>query len=160
MRMGVRILFLILLPVWAGIIIGVSLFATSVKFQAPSLTLQAGLEVGRYTFRLLGRVDFCLLISALATTGMAQPRSITTVMLAMVIVIVALQRFWLLPFLDKRVSAVLASGTFVLDSAPDLRRHGNSQSRSAYSEHSGGMPLTIRAKVRLLAVLAITASRL
>ena len=110
MRVGARIMFLLLLTVWAGIIIGVSLMATPIKFQAPSLTLQTGLEVGRYTFRLLGRVEFCLLIAAVAPVGMVQPRGITWVLLALIVVVITLQRFWLLPFLDNRVSEILAGG--------------------------------------------------
>ena len=108
MRAEVRILFLILVSVWAGIIVGVSLIATPVKFQAPSLTLQTGLEIGRYTFRLLGRIDLSLLVLTLIAAAIAQPPKVVWMMLAIVIVILALQRFWLLPFLDNRVSEILA----------------------------------------------------
>jgi hypothetical protein len=110
MMAGIRILLLIVLAVWAGIIVGVSLMATPVKFQAPSLTLETGLEIGHYTFRLLGRVEVCLLIAALAAAAFARARGTTWIVLAMIVVIIALQRFWLLPFLEKRVSEVLAGG--------------------------------------------------
>jgi hypothetical protein len=106
--MAVRILFLIVLAVWAGIIIGVSLIATPVKFQAPSLTLETGLEIGRYTFRFLGRVELCLLVITLAAAAIAQTPKAVWIVLALIIVILAVQHFWLLPFLDKRVSEILA----------------------------------------------------
>jgi hypothetical protein len=103
-------LFLILTLVWAGIIIGVSLIATPIKFQAPSLTLQTGLEIGRYTFRFLGRVELGLLIAVLIAASLSRPRPATWVMLAIIVAAIALQRLWLLPFLDTRVSEVLAGG--------------------------------------------------
>ncbi|MBV8550565.1 MAG: hypothetical protein JOY54_04640 [Acidobacteriaceae bacterium] len=111
MRVTARLVFLILITVWAGIIIGVSLIATPVKFQAPSLTMPVGVEIGRYTFRLLARVELCLLIASIVAASVAQPRWITTVVLALVIVECALQRYWLLPVLDDRVSQILAGGT-------------------------------------------------
>jgi len=108
MGMAVRILFLIVVSVWAGIIIGVSLIATPIKFQAPSLTLETGLEIGRYTFRFLGRVELCLLVITLAAAAVAQAPKAVWIVLALIIVILAVQHFGLLPFLDKRVSEILA----------------------------------------------------
>lgn len=96
------------MAVWAGIIIGVSLIATPVKFQAPSLTIQTGLEIGRYTFRLLARVEVYFLIAAIVIAAVARPPWFTVVVLAIVAIAIALQRFWLLPNLDQRVSQVLA----------------------------------------------------
>jgi hypothetical protein len=110
MRAGARITFLILLSVWAGVTIGVSLIATPVKFQAHSLTMQAGLEVGRYTFRLLGTIELCFLVAAIIAAGIAQPRRITLVLLAVIVAEILLQRCWLLPVLDNRVSEILAGG--------------------------------------------------
>jgi hypothetical protein len=67
MKAGAAIIFLILITVWAGVIIGVSLIATPVKFQAPSLTLLKGTEIGRYTFRLPTRIELCFWIAALVS---------------------------------------------------------------------------------------------
>jgi len=107
MRAGARLAFILIVTLWAGIIIGVSLIATPVKFQAPSLTMQTGLEVGRYTFRLLARIELCFLIAAVVLAGLAQPRWITIGALVLVAVQIALQRYWLLPDLDHRVSQIL-----------------------------------------------------
>lgn len=108
MKTDARIALLILAAVWAGIVIGVSLIATPAKFQAPSLTMQAGLEVGRYTFRMLGRVELCFLILTIAAATLARPGRVTTVILTLIVAIVALQRLWLLPYLDSRVSDIIA----------------------------------------------------
>jgi hypothetical protein len=108
MRVSATIVLLILITVWAGVIIGVSFIATPIKFQAPSLTLQTGAEIGRYTFRLLSRIELCFLVAAIAAAGLARPRWITIVALLVVTVELAVQRYWLLPVLDQRVSRLLA----------------------------------------------------
>lgn len=82
--------------------------ATPVKFQAPSLTMQAGLEVGRYTFRLLARVELAFVIATIILACVVRPPWFTVFALALVIVEVLVQRFWLLPALDNRVSQILA----------------------------------------------------
>ena len=110
MKRTARIAFLMLITVWAGVVIGVSLLATPVKFQAPSLTMPVALEIGRYTFRLLARVERCFLIAAIIAARIARPQPVTVLALALVAVAVVLQRYWLLPALDHRVSQILAGG--------------------------------------------------
>ena len=108
MSVAAKLAFFMLVTVWAGIIIGVSLIATPVKFQAPSLTMPVGLEVGRYTFRLLARIELCFLIAVLIAAGVARPRPITLLVLGLIAIQMLLQRYWLLPVLDNRVSQILA----------------------------------------------------
>ena len=108
MSVAAKLALFMLVTVWAGIIIGVSLIATPVKFQAPSLTMPVGLEVGRYTFRLLARVELCFLIAVLIAAGVARPRPITLLVLGLIAIQMLLQRYWLLPVLDNRVSQILA----------------------------------------------------
>lgn len=108
--MSARLIFMILMTVWAGIIIGVSLIATPVKFQAPSLTISTGVEIGRYTFRLLARIELCFLIAVIITAGIAHVQSITIAVLGLIVVEMVLQRFWLLPVLDNYVSQILVGG--------------------------------------------------
>jgi hypothetical protein len=53
--------------VWIGLLIGVSLLATPVKFRAPSLDLPVALDVGRHTFAAFNLVEiFALVLLALA----------------------------------------------------------------------------------------------
>lgn len=108
MRAKAAMVFLILVTVWAGIVIGVSMIATPVKFQAPSLTMQTGVEIGRYTFRFLAQIELCFLVAAIAVAGLAQPRPITIGLLALIVVTIVMQRYWLWPILDHRVSQILA----------------------------------------------------
>ena len=112
-----RGIFLIVAAVWAGAIIGVSFIATPVKFQAPSLTIPVGLEIGRYTFRLFARVELVFLIALIVTAFLARPRRVTLVALAIVAAAVLLERHWLLPVLDARVSQILAGGAISFSSS-------------------------------------------
>lgn len=107
-RSAARIVFPILMAVWAGTIIGVSLISTPVKFQAPSLSMPVGLEVGRYTFRLFANLELGFLIAVIVTAGIVRPRSFTVLALAAVAVQLLMQRLWLLPELDRQVAQILS----------------------------------------------------
>lgn len=94
---------------WLGLLCGVSFLATPVKFQAPSLDLPTALEVGRVTFALLARVEWLMVIllaGSLALGSLTRPRLILATGL---LFIVALQSLWLLPVLDARIEAIVAS---------------------------------------------------
>jgi hypothetical protein len=108
MRSGARIFLVVLLAVWAGIVIGVSLISTPVKFRAPLLTMEAGLDVGRYTFRLLSEIELGLAAAAVAAAMLVRPRRLVIGALVLVIAAVLLQHYWLLPVLDARVVRILA----------------------------------------------------
>lgn len=94
--------------VWIGLLVGVSLLATPVKFRAPTLELPVALDVGRHTFSVFIIVEFVgLALLALAIFIGARSR----MMLAGLLVIVAvlsIQSVWLLPALDARVETYLA----------------------------------------------------
>ena len=47
-----------LLFIWAGLLLGVSFIATPAKFLAPSLPMAQALDVGRWTFHVLGLIEW------------------------------------------------------------------------------------------------------
>jgi hypothetical protein len=108
MSPGARIFLVVLLAVWAGIVIGVSLISTPVKFQAPLLTIAVGLDVGRYTFRLLSAIELGLSAAAIVAAILAGARPLVSAAVALVIAAVLIQHYWLLPLLDARVTRILA----------------------------------------------------
>ncbi|HVV46568.1 MAG TPA: DUF4149 domain-containing protein [Bryobacteraceae bacterium] len=116
-RGAARLLLSLLMALWAGAIIGLSFIATPVKFQAPHLTMPVALEIGRYTFRLFSNVELGFLIAIVIAAVFARPRRATIVMLAIVAVQLLLERWWLLPELDARVSQILAGGAVTLTSS-------------------------------------------
>lgn len=101
------------MAVWAGAILGVSLIATPVKFQAPSLTMPVGLQVGRYTFGLFSNVELAFLVATILAAAIARPRRIIVLALAAVAIQLLVERFWLLPELDGVVSQILAGAPVV-----------------------------------------------
>jgi hypothetical protein len=117
LRSPARIGLPILMILWAGAIIGISFIVTPVKFQAPSLTVPVGLEVGRYTFRVFTRIELCFLIAVIIAGTIGRPRPITVVAIALVAVQLLLQQYWLLPVLDRRVSQILAGGEILFSTS-------------------------------------------
>jgi len=107
----------LLMALWAGAIIGLSFIATPVKFQAPHLTMPVALEVGRYTFALFSNVELGFLIAIVIAAVFARPRPIVIAILAVVATQLLLERWWLLPELDARVSQILAGGAITLTSS-------------------------------------------
>lgn len=91
---------------WLGLLLGVSFLATPVKFMAPSLSLSVALDVGRQTFTVFNMIEALLsvtLVSLALTSRHSRPMIVAVVM----VVLVVLQRFWLLPVLDARVETIL-----------------------------------------------------
>lgn len=91
---------------WAGIGIGTSLIAAPAKFQAPSLSLPAALEIGRVTFRLSGYAEYsCVGVLTIACLIAAPKAGLRW--LAVPIGALLLQRHWLLPVLDAHTLAII-----------------------------------------------------
>ena len=103
MNRNVRHLFL----VWAGLVIGVSLLATPVKFLAPDLGLEPALQVARVTFRALSVTELVLLLLAFALTARYSPIRFHTMKWPLAIaVILAVQYLVVLPLLAARADDV------------------------------------------------------
>lgn len=92
---------------YAGVLVGCSFLATSAKFLAPSLTLPVALDVGRHTFRILLMVEWVLALTLLVLTWLTCG-SWRRGMIVALVLILALEYFWLLPILDVRVTRILA----------------------------------------------------
>lgn len=93
---------------WAGLVFGVSFLATAAKFLAPSLTIPVGLDVGRYTFRVLAQAELVAAVIAALLCWRARRTFWMVAGLAAAWAVLLVDRFWLLPALDERVSLYLA----------------------------------------------------
>lgn len=96
--------------VWAGMVLGISFLEAPVKFQAPSLTLPVGLDVGRHVFAAFSKVELGWALLVLLLAVRSRPERAVRVSLAVVLVVVGVQALWLLPVLDARVEVFLAGG--------------------------------------------------
>jgi hypothetical protein len=91
---------------WLGMIVGISFVATPLKFQAPGVTLEMGLDIGRLVFGVFNKIEiaFALLMAVLILLG--KKKDISLVALGLVWLALALQTFWLLPALVERIQWV------------------------------------------------------
>ena len=97
--------------IWLGMILGISFLEAPVKFQAPSVKLPIGLDIGRYVFGMFNRVEIILGIVTLVLIIMVRQRLREVIPLIIVWALLLLQTLWLLPFLDHRVELVLEGQT-------------------------------------------------
>lgn len=97
--------------VWAGMLGSISFMEAPVKFTAPSLTLQVGVDVGRHVFQALNRVELvlCTVLVLLSIISKAPARKL--VLPFAVALLLLLETAWLLPVLDERALKVIAGET-------------------------------------------------
>ena len=96
---------------WLGMILGISFLEAPVKFMAPSVTLEIGLDIGRQVFGVFNKVECALAIALAILVVMIRQKDRWVILPAVVWLSVALQTFWLLPLLDDRVGLILQGQT-------------------------------------------------
>jgi hypothetical protein len=97
--------------IWLGLLLGVSFLATPVKFLAPSLSLPVALDVGRYTFMALSRIEMIAAAVLLGCAVLGARNKLIRTAALLTAAVVALQVLWLLPLLDARVEVIIQGGT-------------------------------------------------
>lgn len=101
-------LIAIALPfLWLGLILGISVIETPLKFQAPGITTALGLGIGRLVFHVLNLVEL-VIACVLAIVVARQARDWPFALLGGVIAILLVQAFWLRPLLDDRAVRIIA----------------------------------------------------
>jgi len=96
--------------VWAGLVLGISFLEAPVKFTAPSVTREIGLDVGRHVFAALNKVEIGFGLLALGLLFVAGPGSPVRWVLVGVLVILAVQTGWLLPVLREQAATIIQGG--------------------------------------------------
>jgi hypothetical protein len=102
-----RLIFLILLALWAGLLLGVSFLATPVKFSAEHLTMPVALEIGVATFGVFNVVEWSVMALVLAVAFIRRTPHLLWISFVL-LAILSVETFWLLPVLDTRAAAVIA----------------------------------------------------
>ena len=92
---------------WAGLIGGISFLEAPLKFQAPGITIPPGLGIGQLVFQVLNKIEIILCAIILIASFNLKLKNSRGFILAIVVIILAVDTFWLLPLLDKRVLMVL-----------------------------------------------------
>jgi hypothetical protein len=87
-------------------IAAISFIEAPLKFRAPGITLPIGLSIGRLVFRALNRIEWVMGLFWVAAAFRCKARFTDLSMPLVVIIILALQTFWLLPQLGRRADLI------------------------------------------------------
>ena len=93
--------------VWMGAVGAISFMEAPLKFQAPSISLKTGLEVGQIVFGMLNRMEWVLCLLMLASLLLAGANKKGWLMSALLGVILAIQSVVLLPALHHRAELII-----------------------------------------------------
>lgn len=96
--------------VWVGFVAAISFMEAPVKFTAPSLSLEVGLDVGRTVFSALNKIElgFAVLIIISFFISSVEKKIILT--FSFIFIILLMQTFWLLPSLNERAAVIISGG--------------------------------------------------
>jgi len=93
---------------WLGMVLGVSVLSTPIRFTATTITRPIALDVGRVTFAALNKAEFVALIIVLIILRMSDSvRALWVPVLALALILIA-QSAWLLPELGARTDLIIA----------------------------------------------------
>ena len=108
--MKMKLIVLLILGVWTGMILGISFLEAPLKFQAPNITLILGLGIGKIVFTALNKVEmiFSVLLIGWLVFQFKNVNTPTLIILTSLIFLIVVQSFWLLPILNVRVDNLLS----------------------------------------------------
>lgn len=96
--------------IWIGFLLAISFMEAPLKFQAPSVTLPIGLEVGRIVFGTLNKIEWILLMMILLSLVLKSSTRLTNLIVGGITSILVFQTFYLLPELDNRAMMIISGG--------------------------------------------------
>jgi len=97
--------------IWIGLLLGISFMEAPLKFQAPSVTLPIGLEIGRLVFNNLNKMEWIMLLLMILSLIFSRPKNGIMLLVAGLALILIYQTFFLLPVLDQRAETIIAGGS-------------------------------------------------
>jgi hypothetical protein len=94
---------------WIGFVCAISFMEAWLKFRAPGIDIKLGLGIGRLVFGALNKVEWVLAIAVIINLIFANQSFLSTknLFLAIPVIILLIQTFWLLPALDSRAELIL-----------------------------------------------------
>lgn len=92
--------------VWIGFVCAISFMEAWLKFQAPGITLELGLGIGKLVFGALNKVEWVFSIIILLSLIFTKQNVLKgrNLLLIISIIILIMQTFWLLPVLFERAN--------------------------------------------------------
>lgn len=92
---------------WVGFILALSFLEAPLKFQAPSVSVPIGLEIGHLVFHALNRIEWFFAILILINLFVGQTTSQTMLTTIAVIILLNVQTLLLYGPLDQRTLAII-----------------------------------------------------
>ena len=110
MKKGSSLAIIAITFTWVGMVCGISFLEAPLKFQAPGITLELGLGIGKLVFGALTKIEmaFSLLLFAFLILSKANLKS--WLLFAVPVLIVVIDNTILMPILDRRID-LITSGT-------------------------------------------------
>lgn len=104
-----RLLILLIIGIWLGMVLGISFLEAPLKFKAPNITLTLGLGIGKLVFSALNKIEiaFSIVLICWMTFQYKSLGSLEIAMLTLLIVLVVIQSVWLMPILNERVDRLI-----------------------------------------------------
>ena len=95
---------------WAGFVCSISFLEAWLKFQAPGVTLEVGLSIGKLIFTALNRMEwvFVLILMLWTLPRVKRLPARFNTLTGTVVFILVVQTFFLLPALNQRADMIIA----------------------------------------------------
>ena len=93
--------------IWLGMILGVSFVATPLKFQAPSVSLEIGLDIGRLVFGVFNKIEIVFAFLMVVLVVMSKQMNGLIIALGTACLSLVVQSIWLLPILVARIELIM-----------------------------------------------------
>ena len=93
--------------IWLGMILGVSFVATPLKFQAASVSLEIGLDIGRLVFGVFNKIEIVLAFLMVVLVLMSKQMNGFIIALGIACLALAVQSIWLLPILVAHIELIM-----------------------------------------------------
>jgi len=88
--------------VWLGFLLAISFFEAPLKFQAPSISLEQGVEIGQIVFYWMNKVELVLAIVLVLHMMVSHTGKIQKLLILFLCLLVVFQGVYLLPKLDQQ----------------------------------------------------------
>ncbi|MEM9078756.1 MAG: hypothetical protein AAGC43_17070 [Bacteroidota bacterium] len=108
MKSSIRILIIAITFVWVGMVLGISFLEAPLKFQAPNITTELGLGIGKLVFSALNKIEisFSILLLVFLWRGKFAIKSMY--LYAGIFGIILVQSIWLIPVLNQRADVIIS----------------------------------------------------
>jgi len=95
----------ILPPVWLGMVCAIAMEA-QLKFQAPNVTREIGLGIGKLVFTVLNRAECAFAVLLLVAFFISAAARKAQIIFGAILLILLAQTFWLIPNLIERIDSI------------------------------------------------------